>query len=84
MKKIIPIAGDIVYQGMGISIKDLEKIVENVNIVIHSAATVKFDEPLRYLLKEFINKFEFPCSMTIILWKNYFIFFNFMVRIFCE
>lgn len=32
---------------MGISEEDEKKIIDNVNIVFHSAATVRFDEPLK-------------------------------------
>jgi thioester reductase-like protein len=32
---------------MGISADDEKKLIENVNIVFHSAATVRFDEPLK-------------------------------------
>jgi fatty acyl-CoA reductase len=32
---------------MGISPEDEKKLIENVNIVFHSAATVRFDEPLK-------------------------------------
>lgn len=52
VKKIIPVPGDIVHQGLGISSKDVEKIAENVNIVIHSAATVKFEEPIRVAMEK--------------------------------
>ena len=45
--KLIPVPGDIIHQGMGISDKDVEMLMENVNVIIHSAATVRFDEPLR-------------------------------------
>lgn len=31
---------------MGLSLNDLEWIVENVNFVFHCAATIKFNEPL--------------------------------------
>ncbi len=45
--KVQPIAGDLMEDGLGISIEDREFLQENVDIVIHSAATVKFDEQLR-------------------------------------
>lgn len=47
IKKVIVIPGDIVYQDMGISSTDIETLVEDVSIVFHSAATVKFDEPMK-------------------------------------
>ena len=45
--KLEAIEGDILEPNMGISVEDEKKIIENVNIVFHSAATVRFDEPLK-------------------------------------
>lgn len=44
--KIIAIAGDCQELGLGISMEDLDKI-KNVNLVFHSAASVRFDDHLR-------------------------------------
>lgn len=41
------INGDIEQPGLGISTEDREKLSEEVNIIFHGAATVKFDEKLR-------------------------------------
>ena len=45
--KLVPIPGDILDKNLGISESDTKRIQENVNIIIHSAATVRFDEPIR-------------------------------------
>jgi thioester reductase-like protein len=45
--KLEVIEGDLMEQNMGISKEDELKLIENVNIVFHSAATVRFDEPLK-------------------------------------
>jgi thioester reductase-like protein len=45
--KLEAIEGDMLEPNMGISSEDEKKIIENVNIVFHSAATVRFDEPLK-------------------------------------
>lgn len=45
--KIIPIAGDVTEHELGISEADQNVIIRDVSIVFHSAATVKFDEPLK-------------------------------------
>ena len=39
-----PIAGDVSQHGLGISSEDRNKLTSEVDVVIHSAATVKFDE----------------------------------------
>jgi alcohol-forming fatty acyl-CoA reductase len=45
--KIIAINGDVMEPNLGISLEDEETLIKNVNIIIHSAATVRFDEPLK-------------------------------------
>lgn len=47
LSKVLAISGDITLPGLGISQSDLELLVRDVSVVFHSAATVKFDEPLR-------------------------------------
>lgn len=46
-EKIIPISGDVERDELGISNLDFVKIIQNVSIVFHSAATVRFDEHLK-------------------------------------
>lgn len=50
-KKIFPIIGDCSEHNLGINEDDIEKIVTNVQIVFHAAATVKFDEHIKTALK---------------------------------
>ena len=45
--KLEAIEGDLIEPNMGISPDDEKRIIENVSIVFHSAATVRFDEPLK-------------------------------------
>lgn len=44
--KIIPIVGDIISPDLSMSEFDRERITENVNIVIHCAATLNYNERL--------------------------------------
>jgi fatty acyl-CoA reductase len=46
-KKLVAIEGDLELKGLGISEQDRQTLRDNVNIVFHSAATVRFDEPLK-------------------------------------
>lgn len=46
LKKIVPIEGDISSPFLGIQEDDRIKLISDVTVVIHSAATVKFDENL--------------------------------------
>ena len=41
------IEGDLLLPSLGISKEDRKLITDNVSIVFHSAATVRFDEPLK-------------------------------------
>ncbi|KAL3270689.1 hypothetical protein HHI36_021217 [Cryptolaemus montrouzieri] len=45
--KVLPIEGDITQPDLAISINDRNMLARSVNIVFHSAATVKFDEKLK-------------------------------------
>jgi fatty acyl-CoA reductase len=47
LSKIVPILGDITSEDLGISESDQNLLSETINIVFHSAATVKFDEKLK-------------------------------------
>lgn len=46
-QKVIPINGDLLEPNLGISQQDQELLCREINIVMHSAATVRFDEPLK-------------------------------------
>ncbi|KAK9738334.1 Male sterility protein [Popillia japonica] len=46
-KKCVIIPGDIVKDGLDLSKEDLQVLQDEVEYVVHSAATVRFDEPLR-------------------------------------
>jgi fatty acyl-CoA reductase len=45
--KVVAVAGDILEPELGISDSDLNMLLDDVSIVFHSAATVKFDEALK-------------------------------------
>uniref|UniRef100_T1JLW2 Fatty acyl-CoA reductase n=1 Tax=Strigamia maritima TaxID=126957 RepID=T1JLW2_STRMM len=46
ISKLVPIRGDISQPQLGLSSADTQLLIDNVSVVFHSAATVKFDEPL--------------------------------------
>lgn len=47
LAKLVPVSGDITNDGLGLSDEDRQRIVEEVAVVFHAAATIKFDEELR-------------------------------------
>ncbi|XP_034945497.1 putative fatty acyl-CoA reductase CG5065 [Chelonus insularis] len=47
LSKIVPMMGDISQPNLGLSDHDRLLLIQNVNIVFHSAATVRFEEPLK-------------------------------------
>ncbi|KAG0328207.1 cyclin-dependent kinase inhibitor far1 [Dissophora globulifera] len=51
VKKIVPVQGDITIDFLGLSEQDRAMICEDVNVVINSAASVSFDDPLNNALE---------------------------------
>lgn len=51
LKKVEPIGGNITYLGLGISYDCMQLLKREVNVVLHSAATIRFDEPLKKALE---------------------------------
>ncbi|KAG5314163.1 FACR1 reductase, partial [Acromyrmex insinuator] len=46
-EKLIPISGDVSEKGLGLSATDRQMLVERVTIIIHAAASVKFNNSLK-------------------------------------
>ena len=54
IKKVLAINGDISLPGLGMSSEDINTVIENVSVIFHSAATVRFDEELcKYVSNKF-------------------------------
>ena len=49
--KVIARNGDIVEENLGLAPADLDELYEEVVVVIHAAASVRFDEPLQKALE---------------------------------
>jgi len=50
-RKVVAVAGDVMEPNLGISEEDEQMLMSsNITTVIHSAATIRFDEPLRFAL----------------------------------
>ena len=47
LQKLVAISGDVLELRLGMSKSDIERI-KNVSVVFHSAASVRFDDPLKY------------------------------------
>ncbi|XP_049800276.1 fatty acyl-CoA reductase 1-like [Schistocerca nitens] len=47
LQKVVPIAGDCTQPGLGISTVDAAELTSKVSVVLHLAATVRFDADLR-------------------------------------
>ena len=45
------VKGDVTLPELGLSSSDLQLLIENVSIVFHSAATIRFNEELRTALE---------------------------------
>ncbi|KAE8751586.1 hypothetical protein FOCC_FOCC001833 [Frankliniella occidentalis] len=46
VERVTPVAGDVSLPNLGLNIEDYDAVVSNVSVVLHSAATVSFVEPL--------------------------------------
>lgn len=51
LNKIILVQGDVTYESLGLSRDDLTNICQNVSIIFHSAACIRFNEPLKSACK---------------------------------
>lgn len=49
--KIHIVKGDVLEKNLGISDEDKKFLEDNINIVFHSAATIRFEEPLRVAVR---------------------------------
>lgn len=47
LERLVGVPGDISKDGLGLSQKDKEMLVENASVVIHLAATIQFNVALR-------------------------------------
>lgn len=47
MKKVIPVNGDIITDGLGLSPEHVKLLVDNVSVVFHFAATLKLEAKLK-------------------------------------
>lgn len=47
LNKIYPVKGDVGMPELGLQPEDKDMLIQRVNIVFHSAATVRFNEPLK-------------------------------------
>ena len=50
MAKITAVSGDVTLPELGLSPSDLQLLIENVSVVFHSAATIRFNEELKTAL----------------------------------
>lgn len=51
MQKIVPIVGELSEESFGFQNELLNELINKVNIIYHSAATIKFSSPLRTAIK---------------------------------
>ena len=48
-QKLLPVCGDVMQPDLGIAEDDRRTLEEEISVVFHSAATIKFDETLRWV-----------------------------------
>ncbi|GMS91830.1 hypothetical protein PENTCL1PPCAC_14005, partial [Pristionchus entomophagus] len=47
LEKVVPVEGDITIDDMGLKEEDLQRVLEETSVVLHCAATVRFNDTLR-------------------------------------
>jgi len=47
VSKVHAVSGDIAEDGLGLQDDQRAYLEDNINVVFHSAATIRFDEPLK-------------------------------------
>lgn len=47
LQKIVALEGDITLENLGMSELDLERFYEKVNLIFHSAASIRMNEPVK-------------------------------------
>jgi fatty acyl-CoA reductase len=62
-KKLVPISGDVGEENLGLAPTDRQTLIDNVNVVIHSAATLDFQASLRPTVM--INLLGTRCVMDL-------------------
>eukprot|EP00126_Sphaerothecum_destruens_P010196 Sdes_comp20687_c0_seq1m16221 len=58
-EKIRVFSGDLVHQNFGVAEEDFEYIVENVDIILHSAADIDFSKPLKKSFENNVKSLDF-------------------------
>lgn len=76
LAKIVPIRGDVRELRLGISEEDRKTLIEEVSIVYHVAATVRFDETLADSILMNTRGTREVCSLVLEL-KNATVSFNY-------
>ncbi|GMS86918.1 hypothetical protein PENTCL1PPCAC_9093, partial [Pristionchus entomophagus] len=47
LAKVVPVEGDIVNDDLGLEAEDLQRVLEETSVVMHCAATIRFNDTLR-------------------------------------
>lgn len=66
LEKIIALEGDITMENLGLSDDDIKRIHNEVNVIFHSAASVKFED----ILKDAVNNNTLPTKRMILMAKH--------------
>lgn len=65
IKKIHPIIGNITEPKLGISVEDRKLLIKKINFIFHSAASVRFDDPLDKAIKINVRGTREVCQLAL-------------------
>ncbi|XP_036143717.1 fatty acyl-CoA reductase 1 isoform X2 [Monomorium pharaonis] len=63
-KKVIPISGNVSEKMLGLSDEDKQMLIDRVTIIIHGAASVKFNDSLKYAILNNIRSTRDICILA--------------------
>jgi len=86
-EKLVPISGDVSKKGLGLSAADRQTLIERVTIIIHGAASVRFNDSLKYAILVNIRATRDICILAqsmknlIVSKKTLYIYVTFYTKI---
>ncbi|KAL6446637.1 hypothetical protein ACFW04_001253 [Cataglyphis niger] len=91
IRKLIAISGDISQENLGLSAVDRQILIEKVTIIIHNAASVKFNDSLKYAILTNTRSTRDICILAenmknlirLFLSYYYFLFLSCIIILYC-
>jgi len=87
--KVSGVAGDCSLPGLGLSVSSRNTLINEVNIIFHGAATVRFDEHIRVAMninvsgtRELLNLARKITNLKVIVFLNLYVIYKYILLVF--